>query len=64
MAKEVLITVGSTKFEGLIRSTDSVEFVRLVESEGYTRQVYQIGRYVVVVNPEVSTSPNMGRTLP
>lgn len=43
MAKTVLITVGTTKFEDLIKYTDTQEFVKILRELGFDRIIYQIG---------------------
>ena len=43
MGKYVLITVGTTQFEDLIKYTDSSEFVSFLKQQGYDKIVYQIG---------------------
>lgn len=39
----VLLTVGTTRFDALSKAADSVSFVRLLGSKGYTGLVLQIG---------------------
>ncbi|AFZ79422.1 glycosyltransferase family 28 C-terminal domain containing protein [Theileria equi strain WA] len=42
--KTVVVTVGTTRFDGLIDVVDGVEFQSRLQSLGYTNIVYQIGR--------------------
>lgn len=42
--KIVLITVGTTKFENLIKTTDRNDFVKILHDNGYIKLIYQIGK--------------------
>lgn len=44
MDRVVFVTVGTTRFEALIRAVDSVEVLRALREKGYTRVVVQIGQ--------------------
>ena len=41
--KTVLVTVGTTRFDALTRAVDSVEFIDILESKGYSKLIIQIG---------------------
>jgi beta-1,4-N-acetylglucosaminyltransferase len=42
--KKIFITVGTTKFEELIKHLDEEETLKVFKEFGYTNLVYQIGR--------------------
>ena len=44
--RTVFVTVGTTKFDALIRAVDSQAFADTLVARGYTRLVMQIGRWV------------------
>lgn len=41
--KTVLVTVGTTRFDALTQAVDSIQFIKILESKGYTRLIIQIG---------------------
>ena len=41
---DLLVTVGTTEFDYLIRSLDTAKFASFVKQEGFTRVFFQIGR--------------------
>ncbi|BAM40243.1 uncharacterized protein TOT_020000504 [Theileria orientalis strain Shintoku] len=43
-AKAVLVTVGTSKFNSLVRKVDEEDFQRELQRLGYTHVVYQLGR--------------------
>ncbi|OHT01503.1 glycosyl transferase [Tritrichomonas foetus] len=45
MSKKIVVTVGSTHFDALIKIIDSKEFIELAKSKGYGHITAQIGAY-------------------
>ncbi len=44
MSKRVFVTVGTTQFESLIKSIDSIEFLQLLVNQNFDEILVQIGR--------------------
>ena len=40
--KQILITVGTTKFENLIKAIDNEKFYELIINNGFTKIIYYI----------------------
>ena len=45
--RAVFVTVGTTKFDALIRAVDQQAFADVLVAAGYTRLVMQIGRWAL-----------------
>lgn len=58
--KSVLVTVGTTKFDSLIKATDEDKFVAMLSEAGYGNITYQVGLKYPSPNPEASMSPSTG----
>ena len=48
--KQILITVGTTKFEGLIRNIDKEDLYKFLDNEGFEKLIFQKGSGEYVPN--------------